>query len=35
VGRKTLSWLRHPVQNQGFPAEHERLVTAEELSFLA
>ncbi|MDI3313195.1 MAG: hypothetical protein QJR12_02575 [Mycobacterium sp.] len=31
VGRIAWSWLWHPVKSHGFPAKHERLVTAEEL----
>ncbi|KJX75896.1 hypothetical protein MLPF_0072 [Mycobacterium lepromatosis] len=34
VVRITWSWLRHPVKSHGFPAKHERLVTAEELQLL-
>jgi hypothetical protein len=33
MGRIAWSWLRHPVKSRGFPAKHERLVTAEELMF--
>jgi len=32
---KTWSWLRHPLKSRGFPAKHERLVTAEELMHFA
>lgn len=31
VGRMALSYLAHPVKSREFPAEHERLVTPEEL----
>lgn len=29
--RMTWSLFRHPVKSRGFPAKHERLVTADEL----
>lgn len=31
VGRIAWSLLRHPLKSRGFPAKHERLVTAAEL----
>ncbi len=31
AGRTAWSFLRHPVKSRGFPAKHERLVTAAEL----
>lgn len=31
VERIALSLIRHPLRSHGFPAKHERLVTAEEL----
>lgn len=31
VGRMAWSLFAHPVQNREFPAEHERLVTPEDL----
>jgi len=30
MGRIAWSWLRHPMKSREFPAEQERLVTAEE-----
>lgn len=30
-GRAAWSFFRHPVKSREFPAEHERLVTAEDL----
>jgi len=32
---RVLTWLRHPLKSRGFPAKQERLVTAEDLMFLA
>ena len=31
AARATWSILRHPVKSRGFPAKHERLVTADEM----
>lgn len=31
VGRIAWSFLTHPVKSRGFPAEQERLVTADDL----
>jgi hypothetical protein len=31
MGRVAWSLFRHPVKSRGFPAKHERLVTADEL----
>jgi hypothetical protein len=31
VGRMAWSFLAHPVKSRGFPAEQERLVTADDL----
>ena len=31
VGRIAWSLLRHPLKSRGFPAKHERLVTAADL----
>ena len=31
MSRIAWSLLRHPVKSRGFPAKHERLVTADEL----
>ena len=30
-----LTRLRHPLKSRGFPAKHERLVTAEDLMHFA
>jgi len=31
ASRIALCWLRHPVKSHGFPANAERLITADEL----
>ncbi len=31
MGRIAWSFFRHPVRSRGFPAKHERLITADEL----
>lgn len=31
LGRVAMSYLAHPVKSREFPAEHERLVTPDEL----
>lgn len=31
AGRIVWTMVRHPLKSRGFPAKHERLVTADEL----